>query len=55
MAEGPGFEGKRVPALWAKSDPYHPLWSHLLDTAAVCGSLTEAVGSMEEIPQLCIC
>ncbi len=22
-------------SLWAKTDPYHPLWKHLLDTAAV--------------------
>ena len=29
---------------WAKSDPYHPLWCHLLDAAAVCQALLPSFG-----------
>ena len=36
--------------LWAKSDPYHPLWCHLLDVAAVCGALLRRFGPIETIP-----
>ena len=32
--------------LWAKSDPPHPLWRHLLDTAAVCEQLLTYFGSV---------
>ncbi len=37
--------------LWAKSDPYHPLWCHLLDTGAVCNLLIESLGIVMELPQ----
>jgi CRISPR-associated endonuclease/helicase Cas3 len=37
-------------ALWAKSDPYHPLWCHLLDVAAVCGALLHRFGPVASIP-----
>lgn len=30
--------------LWAKSDPYHLLWRHLLDAAAVCRALIPRFG-----------
>lgn len=33
--------------LWAKSDPYHPLWCHLLDAAAVCEALLPRFGGVE--------
>ncbi|MHB0999619.1 MAG: CRISPR-associated helicase Cas3' [Armatimonadota bacterium] len=36
--------------LWAKSNPYHPLWCHLLDTAAVCRYLLPKFGRIEAIP-----
>lgn len=36
--------------LWAKSEPYHPLWCHLLDVAAVCEALLPAFGGVEAIP-----
>ena len=36
--------------LWAKSDPYHPLWCHLLDTGAVCMSLLKCFGNVCEMP-----
>jgi len=36
--------------LWAKSDPYHPLWCHLLDVAAVCGELLNRFGPIEPLP-----
>jgi hypothetical protein len=28
-----------VHAVWAKSDPYHPLWCHMPDAAATCEHL----------------
>ncbi|MBV9467680.1 MAG: CRISPR-associated endonuclease Cas3'', partial [Abitibacteriaceae bacterium] len=36
--------------LWAKSDPYHPLWCHLLDVAAVAKALLPRFGPLEEMP-----
>lgn len=33
--------------LWAKSDPYHPLWCHLLDAAAVCEALLPRFGGVD--------
>lgn len=36
--------------LWAKSDPYHPLWCHLLDVAAVVEALWPRFGPLEEMP-----
>ncbi len=36
--------------LWAKSDPYHPLWCHLLDVAAVCRALLPRFGSVAGLP-----
>ncbi|MBV9852109.1 MAG: CRISPR-associated helicase Cas3' [Armatimonadetes bacterium] len=36
--------------LWAKSDPYHPLWCHLLDVAAVCEALLPRFGGVEGLP-----
>lgn len=37
-------------ALWAKTDPYHPLWCHLLDTAAVCEHLIICLGCPDDLP-----
>lgn len=37
--------------LWAKSDPQHPLWCHLLDVAAVCKALLPRFGGVENIPK----
>ena len=37
--------------LWAKSDPAHPLWCHLLDVAAVCEALLPRFGGVEAIPK----
>lgn len=34
----------RMQALWAKTDPYHPLWCHLIDTAAICERLIDCLG-----------
>ncbi len=36
--------------LWAKSDPYHPLWCHLLDVAAVCEALVPRFGGVSPLP-----
>ncbi len=35
--------------LWAKSDPQHPLWCHLLDVAAVCEALLPRFGGVENL------
>lgn len=40
----------RVTALWAKSDPHHPLWCHLLDTAAVARALVPRFGTIDGLP-----
>lgn len=39
-----------VKALWAKSEPHHPLWCHLLDTAAVARALVPRFGRIEDLP-----
>lgn len=36
--------------LWAKSDPHHPLWCHLLDAAAVARALIPRFGRIEGLP-----
>jgi len=36
--------------LWAKSDPYHPLWKHMLDIAAVCMALMPRFGGVDCLP-----
>lgn len=36
--------------LWAKSDPHHYLWRHLLDVAAVAKALLPRFGPLEEMP-----
>jgi CRISPR-associated endonuclease/helicase Cas3 len=36
--------------LWAKSDPYHELWRHLLDVAAVTEVLWPRFGPLETMP-----
>ncbi len=36
--------------LWAKSEPHHPLWCHLLDTAAVARALIGRFGPVEGLP-----
>ena len=36
--------------LWAKSDPHHPLWCHLLDAAAVARALVPRFGRIEGLP-----
>lgn len=37
-------------SLWAKSEPFHPLWCHLFDVAAVAQSLVRRFGGMPELP-----
>ena len=37
-------------ALWAKSDPHHALWCHLLDSAAVARILVPRFGHIEGLP-----
>jgi len=37
--------------LWAKSDPYHPLWCHLLDIAAVAKALLPRFGGIDPLPE----
>jgi CRISPR-associated endonuclease/helicase Cas3 len=37
--------------LWAKSEPYHPLWCHLLDIAAVCKALMVRFGGIDPLPE----
>jgi len=41
--------------LWAKSDPCHDLWRHLLDVAAVCQALLPRFGPLEEMPAAWVC
>ena len=41
-----------IKALWAKTDPYHPLWCHLLDTAAVCEQLVVCLGCPDDLPSV---
>ena len=38
-----------VRALWAKSEPHHPLWCHLFDVAAVTQSLVGRFGGVPEL------
>lgn len=52
LNESPDFR-----VLWAKSRPRHPLWKHLLDSAAVSGSVHRAfhfksVYCSEKVPDL---
>src|SRR5262245_50325597 len=35
--------------LWAKSDPFHPLWCHLLDVAAVTEGLLSRFGGVPRL------
>ena len=35
--------------LWAKSDPRHELWKHMLDTAAVCRAVLPRFGKLPEL------
>jgi CRISPR-associated endonuclease/helicase Cas3 len=39
-----------IPLLWAKSEPFHPLWCHLLDVAAVCEGLLSRFGGVPPLP-----
>jgi CRISPR-associated endonuclease/helicase Cas3 len=41
--------------LWAKSDPHHPLWCHLLDVAAVCRAVLPHFGGLPELPDSWVC
>jgi CRISPR-associated endonuclease/helicase Cas3 len=41
--------------LWAKSNPYHPLWCHMLDVAAVCQALLPRFGTPEGLSPNLIC
>ena len=36
--------------LWAKSEPFHPLWCHLFDVAAVAQSLVRRFGGISQLP-----
>lgn len=38
--------------LWAKTNPYHPLWCHLLDTGAVCEQLMNCFSRPMDIPPI---
>jgi CRISPR-associated endonuclease/helicase Cas3 len=40
----------KLQLLWAKSDPFHPLWCHLLDVAAVCEKLLPRFGGVSPLP-----
>ena len=40
-----------VRSLWAKSDPFHPLWCHLFDVAAVARSLVRRLGGLPQLPE----
>ena len=42
-------------ALWAKSDPPHPLWKHLLDVAATTRALLPRFGPIENVPPEWVC
>jgi CRISPR-associated endonuclease/helicase Cas3 len=46
-----GFMQKYL-SLWAKSDPFHPLWCHLLDVAAVCQGLLPRFGGLQQLPDV---
>lgn len=37
-------------SLWAKSDPFHPLWCHLIDVAVVARLLTGRFGGIPQLP-----
>lgn len=37
-------------ALWAKTEPVHPLWCHLVDVATVAQALLPRFGSIPELP-----
>src|SRR5579884_2749255 len=41
----------RYQDLWAKSEPYHPLWCHLLDVAAVGRALLPRFGPLAPLPE----
>lgn len=41
----PGIVSPCLDLLWAKSEPYHALWKHLLDTSAVCLALPALPGT----------
>ena len=41
---------KLTKELWAKSDPHHPLWCHLLDAAAVARALVPRFGPIADLP-----
>lgn len=41
--------------LWAKSDPYHPLWCHMLDVAAVCRALYPRFGPVPGLDRDSVC
>lgn len=49
----PASEPFRV--LWAKSDPYHPLWKHLLDVAAVSLALPNPLKRWNWTPEHVAC
>lgn len=41
--------------LWAKSDPYHALWRHLLDAFAVCEALIPSMGGVDGLADRVVC
>lgn len=51
MSVGSNAPGSHVDAsisrLWAKSEPFHPLWCHMLDAAAVAFELLPYFGAVE--------
>src|SRR5687767_6103418 len=42
-------------SLWAKSEPLHPLWRHLLDVGAVCRALLPRFGGVLPLPDEWVC
>ena len=41
---------RNVRALWAKSEPFHPLWCHLIDVAVVARAVAKRFGGVPNLP-----
>ncbi len=44
-----------VGMLWAKTNPFHPLWMHLTDTAAMCEALLPYMGPVPGVSNSLVC
>lgn len=51
MSRNTGDFGQMASKLWAKSDPFHPLWSHMFDVAAVTLGLIRRFGTVGSLSQ----